>query len=356
MQIRILNPSLGVLWPGSWKPQLHLGTITYDLTQDPSIDSSFCRPFLSLIISILVSQPLLLNYSHNTCNLNLARSFNPACLFEVGQEAYCTICKFQFTRFNVQGSTYKNSMNKNDLQASEPLQPYFKSRKGISQTSLRRGVLNKICRQFLFLWFAQREKAKKILPTSYVWGNLSTFPQPRILFWFTSSGFCKRPVSLKYWLLCPFFFKETTCKSSTVKGLLYTAKAVSSKDYFMHLTLKNVKKGRWVISPNYCASHPWHYCAVEDVVAQRYDVLWDWLWDACHMAGYVEDPAAKDFVARKARTITLSKAQGSCHKTSNNPPYLRVWKSLGDSIPELYCVASLGLSHARKCQFKDFSE
>jgi hypothetical protein len=40
--------------------------------------------------------------------------------------------------------------------------------------------------------------------------------------------------------------------------------------------------------------------------------------------GYVEDPAAKDFVARKARTIAMSKAQGSCHKTSDNQPYSRV--------------------------------
>jgi hypothetical protein len=72
--------------------------------------------------------------------------------------------------------------------------------------------------------------------------------------------------------------------------------------------------------------------------------------------GYIEDPAAKDFVARKACTIALSKAQGSCHKTSNNQPYSQVWKSHGDSIPELYCVALLGLGHTRKCQFKDFSE
>ncbi len=64
----------------------------------------------------------------------------------------------------------------------------------------------------------------------------------------------------------------------------------------------------------------------------------------------------KDFVVRKARTIALSEARGSFHKTSDNQPYSRVWKSLGDSIPELYCVASLGLGHARKCQFKDFSE
>jgi hypothetical protein len=70
---------------------------------------------------------------------------------------------------------------------------------------------------------------------------------------------------------------------------------------------------------------------------------------------YVEDPAAKDFV-RKACTIVLSKTQGSCHKTRDNQPYSQVWKSLGDSIPELYCIAWLGLGHARKCQFKDFCE
>jgi hypothetical protein len=70
--------------------------------------------------------------------------------------------------------------------------------------------------------------------------------------------------------------------------------------------------------------------------------------------GYIEDPAAKDFVARKTHTIALSKAQGSCHKTSNNQPYSQVWKSLEDSIPKLYCVAWLGLGRARKCQFKDF--
>ncbi len=73
--------------------------------------------------------------------------------------------------------------------------------------------------------------------------NFSKCPQPRILFWFTSGGFLKRPILLKYWLLHPFFYKEATCESSTIKGLLYTAKAVPSKDYFMHLTLKKRKKG-----------------------------------------------------------------------------------------------------------------
>ncbi len=72
--------------------------------------------------------------------------------------------------------------------------------------------------------------------------------------------------------------------------------------------------------------------------------------------GYVEDPTAKNFVARKAHTITLSKAQGSWHKTKDNQPYSQVWKSHQDSIPELYYIAWLGLGHARKCQFDDFGE
>ncbi len=231
-----------------------------------------------------MSQPLVLNYSHNTCSLNLARSFNLACLLEIGQKAYCTICEF-----NKQGSTNKDlrqgSTNKNNLQALELLQPYFKSRKGISRTSLRCGILNKICRWIFFPTIRSMWENKKYYQRATYEDNFSTFPQPRILFWFTSSGFLKWPISLKYWLLHPVFYKEATCKSSTGKGLLYAAKAVPSKDYFTHLTLKNTRKGRWVISPDYHASHPRCFCAVGDVVAQRYDVPWDWLWDACHMAG-----------------------------------------------------------------------
>jgi hypothetical protein len=39
------------------------------------------------------------------------------------------------------------------------------------------------------------------------------------------------------------FYKEATCKSSTVKGIPYAAKAVPSKNYFTHLTMKNARKG-----------------------------------------------------------------------------------------------------------------
>ncbi len=56
--------------------------------------------------------------------------------------------------------------------------------------------------------------------------------------------------------------------------------------------------------------------------------------------GYVENPAAKDFVARKAHTIALRKAQGTQQST--------LFMSL--EIPWQ------GLCHARKCQFEDFCE
>ncbi len=99
------------------------------------------------------------------------------------------------------------------------------------------------------------------------------------------AGFASNPSCLKYWLLRPFFYEDITCEGSTGKGLPYAAKAIPSKDYFTHLTLTNARKGRWVISPDYRVSHPRRSCAVMEVVAQRYDVLCDWLWDACHMAG-----------------------------------------------------------------------
>jgi hypothetical protein len=71
--------------------------------------------------------------------------------------------------------------------------------------------------------------------------------------------------------------------------------------------------------------------------------------------GYVEEPTAKDFVAREVHTIELNKVQGTpwnmnkCQGCLGNHPeavirqatislYSQVWKYLGDSIPKLYCV------------------
>jgi hypothetical protein len=71
--------------------------------------------------------------------------------------------------------------------------------------------------------------------------------------------------------------------------------------------------------------------------------------------GYVEEPAAKDFVARKVHTIELIKVQGTswkvikCKEHLRSRPeavvrqatinlYSRVRESLGDSFPKLYCI------------------
>jgi hypothetical protein len=73
------------------------------------------------------------------------------------------------------------------------------------------------------------------------------------------------------------------------------------------------------------------------------------------LQGSVEKPAAKDFVARKVRTIKLTQVQGTswnvikCKEHLRSCPeavirqatinlYSQVWKSLGDSFPELYCI------------------
>jgi hypothetical protein len=220
------------------------------------------------------------------------------------------------------------------------LQPYVKSSEGTSHTSLCRGVLNKIRHWDFFPTICSTQEKEEIhtneLPTRITFPVSST---KNSFFLFKSNGFCKWPDSFEILVPASLFLwgshmrreyqKRTTLCSecSTIKGLLYAPDP------------DNCKKGTLSDQPwlSYVSSTA--FCAVGDVVAQRYVVLCDWLWDACHMAGVVEGPAAKDFVARKARTITLSKARGSCHKTSNNQPYSRVWKSFEDSIPELYCIA-----------------
>ncbi len=125
-------------------------------------------------------------------------------------------------------------MYKNALQASEVLQPYFKASKGISRTSLRRGVLTRFAINVFFPMIRSTRESKEFILTSYVRGQLFKCPQPRIpFFWFTSSSVHKQPVSFDVWAPAWLFLggshvqrqyrKWTTLhsKSSTIKGLLY---------------------------------------------------------------------------------------------------------------------------------------
>ncbi len=75
------------------------------------------------------------------------------------------------------------------------------------------------------------------------------------------------------------------------------------------MTLKYARKGCLVISLDYCASHPWHFCAVGD------DSCLEIWCPSAILQGYVEEPTAKKFVARKACTIALSKAGGTQQST-----------------------------------------
>ncbi len=151
------------------------------------------------------------------------------------------------------------------------------------------------------------------------------------------AGFASNPSCLKYWLLCPFFYKEATCKGSTVKGLPYPAKAAPSMDYFMHLTLTNARKGCWAISPDYRASHSWRFCAVGDVVAQRYDVLCDWLWDAGHMAGvrwgsrierFCSEEGPHYCLEQSARKLSWNKRQSTLFTSVEIPWGFHTWAVL----------------------------
>ncbi len=107
----------------------------------------------------MVSQPLLLNYSHNTCSLNLARSFNLACLFEVGQEAYCTICKFNLQE--------RLSLYKNDPQAPEIATALLQVKEGY-QPNEPPSCHNQQDLPSIFFPTTHSTQEKKILPTSYL--------------------------------------------------------------------------------------------------------------------------------------------------------------------------------------------
>jgi hypothetical protein len=119
------------------------------------------------------------------------------------------------------------------------------------------------------------------------------------------------------------FYKESTCKSSTKKGLLYAPYPgerkkgmLSDQPQLLHITSTALL----------CR---WGQQLLKDMTSLWTDFEMHAIWQ-----GYDEEPAAKDFVARMARTIALSKAQGTQQST-----LFTSLESLGDSLPKLYCIA-----------------
>ncbi len=144
--------------------------------------------------------------------------------------------------FYGQGSTYKNA-----LQASECYSPTSsQARKLVVHTSVAAYLTRFAVDFFSYNLLNARKQENKEMTTNklrtrttiHVSSTKNSFFGSRV------AGFASNPSCLKYWLLRPFFYKEATCKGSTIKGLPYPAKAVPSKDYFMHLTLTNASKGR----------------------------------------------------------------------------------------------------------------
>ncbi len=135
--------------------------------------------------------------------------------------------------------------------------------------------------------------------TSYVQGQLFKCPQPRISFFCSRVAvFTSDPSCVKYWLLHPF-----STRKPCAKAVLETDYFMQRKQYHKRTILRTwpwqPRKWSWVISPDYCASHPRCFCAVGYVVAQRYDVLCDWLWDASHMAGVRWRSRCKGFCSQE---------------------------------------------------------
>jgi hypothetical protein len=94
------------------------------------------------------------------------------------------------------------------------------------------------------------------------------------------------------------FHKEATCKSSTVKGLLYAPENPEERKKGMLSNWPRLSR----VSSTALLSH-WEQQLLKDMTSLGTDFEMHAIWQ-----GYIEDPAAKDFVARKARTIALSKA------------------------------------------------
>jgi hypothetical protein len=95
------------------------------------------------------------------------------------------------------------------------------------------------------------------------------------------------------------FYKEATCKSSTIKGLLYAPENPEECKKGMLSDQPRLSR----ISSTALLSR-WGQQLLKDMMSLVTDFEMHAIWQ-----GYVEDPAAKDIVTRKARTIPLSKAQ-----------------------------------------------
>jgi hypothetical protein len=82
--------------------------------------------------------------------------------------------------------------------------------------------------------------------------SLLTHLQEPYLFWFTSNAFLKRTRLVKVQAPTSLFYKEATCKSSTIEGLLYAPDP------------EKCQKGTLSDQPRLSCVTSWRFCAVGD--------------------------------------------------------------------------------------------
>ncbi len=100
------------------------------------------------------------------------------------------------------------------------------------------------------------------------------------------------------------FYEEATSKSSTKKGLLYA----HDPENQLKGTLSDQPRLSHVTSTALLCR--WGRQSLKDMTSLGTDFEMHAIWQ-----GYIEEPTAKDFVVRKARTIALSKGQGTQQST-----------------------------------------
>ncbi len=100
------------------------------------------------------------------------------------------------------------------------------------------------------------------------------------------------------------FYKEATCKSSTIEGLLYAPNPEKCKKG----TLSDQPRLSRITSTALLCR--WGRQLLKDMMSLGADFETHTIWQ-----GYIEDPTAKDFVARKAHIITLRKMQETQQST-----------------------------------------
>ncbi len=121
-------------------------------------------------------------------------------------------------------------------------------------------------------------------------------------------------------------------------------------------------RSRWLQERDIEQSAPTHACHTHCASRQlgttanrRYDVPRDWLWDACQMARVCWGTCCKEFFSKEGPHYQIEQSArnplerkqvweslGNCPEAVLRQAtinlYSRVWKSLGDSMPKLYCV------------------